>query len=199
MLTTKAAVAAILNMKLSVLIPTIEKRKEVFDILTEYLNTIKTDDVEILSMCDNKEMNIGEKRNKLLEQALGDYVCFIDDDDWVPDDYFTQILVGIEMGVDCIGFQVILNGMGSDPILCDLSNKWDTWANNMGGFIYVRCPNHLSPMKRELALAIKYPNTRYGEDADFSLRLKASGLIKTEHYIPKIMYDYRFKNEPDKY
>lgn len=186
--------------KLSVLIATIDSRKYKFDALVKYLNEIKTDDVEILSICDNKEMNIGYKRNLLLQQSKGAYVCFIDDDDMIPYDYFTKVFEGIEQNVDCIGFLVRLTGWASYPIICSLSNQWNGWFSDFGGYKYVRCPNHLSPMKREHALAIGYPNNkRTGEDADFSLRLKASGLIKTEHYIPKIMYDYRFKNEPNKY
>ncbi len=186
-------------MKLSVLIATIDSRREVFGNLLIYLNNIKINDVEIISLCDNKEMNIGAKRNELLKMATGEYVCFIDDDDWIPSDYFKQIMEGINKGVDCVGFQVNYTVDNNQPILCDLSNQWDGWHDNMGGFRYVRCPNHLSPMKREHALQIGYPDIRFGEDADFSLRLKASGLLQTEHYIPKVMYDYQFKNEPNKY
>lgn len=185
--------------KLSVLIPTIESRREVFSNLLIYLNNIKTDEVEIVSLCDNKQMNIGTKRNELLKLAKGEYVCFIDDDDWLPKDYFELVMEGINEGVDCVGFQVNYIVENNPPILCDLSNKWSGWFDDRGGFKYVRCCNHLSPMKWQHAVAIQYKDIRFGEDADFSLRLKASGLLQTEHYIPKVMYEYRFKNEPGKY
>lgn len=187
-------------MKLTICIATINSRKAKFDHLVKYLNETKIDEVEIISICDNKEMNIGYKRNLLLQQAKGEYVAFIDDDDMVPNNYFTKIFEGINKDVDCIGFLVRLTGWASYPIICSLSNQWGGWYSDVAGFKYVRCPNHLSPMKREIALEIGYPNDkRTGEDADFSLRLKASGLIKSEHMINEVMYEYQFKNEPNKY
>ena len=32
-------------------------------------------------------MTIGEKRNRLLSLATNDYTVFIDDDDWIHEDY----------------------------------------------------------------------------------------------------------------
>lgn len=186
-------------MKLSICIATIESRKTKFDFLVQYLNIIKTDDVEIVSLCDNKQMSIGLKRQKLLEMSTGEYICFIDDDDMVPVNYVQKIIEGINKKVDCVGFLVRLSGWGPVDIMCSLSNQWDGWYDNVGGFKYVRCPNHLSVIKREHCLKIGYKDLRGAEDSDFSLRLKASGLCKTEHFINEELYHYRYQHEPNKY
>jgi glycosyltransferase involved in cell wall biosynthesis len=186
-------------MKLSILIATIESRFHQFNILLEHLKEQKVEGVEILSYSDNKQISIGNKRQALLNKARGEYVCFIDDDDWVPSTYISKIMEGINNGVDCVGFLVALDGWGHERIICSLSNKWDGWYDNVGGYRFVRCPNHLSVIKKAHCLTIGYPDLRCGEDSDFSIRLKSSGLIKTEHFINEIMYEYRFKFEAGKY
>lgn len=178
-------------MKLSICIATITSRKDEFDLLVQHLNKQMVEGVEIIHYCDNRELNVGHKRQKMLERSRGEYVCAIDDDDWVPDYYMSKIMEGIEKDVDCIGFLVRLFGYGLHPILCSISNRWDGWNEDEGGFKFTRCPNHLAVIKRKHALQIGFPNKKTGEDADFSMALKKSGLIKTEHFINEVMYDYR--------
>ena len=91
--------------KLSILICTIIERKNLLNRLLNILNKQKTDDVEVLVESDNKQISIGEKRNKLLNKAVGDYVAFIDDDDLVSDDYVKKVLQAIESKPDCCGME----------------------------------------------------------------------------------------------
>ena len=182
--------------KLSILIATIEERKSEFLNLLRFLEKQLPENgsVEIVHCSDNREISIGAKRQKLLKMANGEYVCFIDDDDMVHANYIDKILSAIGEGVDCIGFLVAMDGWESNRIICSLSNHWDGWHENSGGYRFVRCPNHLSVLRLEHCLKIGYPDKRGGEDADFSLALKESGLVKTEIFIPEIMYEYRFKH-----
>ena len=62
--------------------------------------------VEIIAISDNRKMTIGDKRNLLLENSVGDYVAFIDDDDWVSNNYLLKILWEIKKGPDAVGFHV---------------------------------------------------------------------------------------------
>lgn len=181
--------------KLSILIATIQERQGQFLALKSYIEAqLPESGVEVVFCCDNREMSIGAKRQQLLEMAQGEYVCFIDDDDMIHPEYVPKIMSAIGMGVDCVGFLVALDGWENNRIICSLSNQWQGWYDNVGGYRFVRCPNHLSVLKREHCLAIGYRDKRGGEDADFSLALKASGLVKTEHFITEIMYEYRFKH-----
>ena len=67
--------------KLSILIPSIDERKNLLAELMGALRPQKTDNVEFLVMTDNGQMSIGQKRNMLLGQSHGEYVAFVDDDD----------------------------------------------------------------------------------------------------------------------
>ena len=78
---------------LSILIPTIRERESKFTKLVERLAKLSghSDFVEILGLWDNKFSTVGDKRNKLLSIAGGDFCVFIDDDDDVADDYFSKV------------------------------------------------------------------------------------------------------------
>lgn len=180
-------------MKLSILICTTYDRRPLFNVLYEHILAQCTDEVEVLFEEDNKEISVGAKRQKLLDRAQGDYVVFHDSDDWCPDYYVDEILKAISKEPDSIGFEISCTG--TEGKTASASNKWKDWKDNEGGFDYVRTPYQKTPVKREIALAIGYKDMRWGEDFDYSKRLKQSGLIKSEVYIPKVMYMYRYTYE----
>ncbi len=62
----------------SILIATVEGRAEKFTALRDHVQAQISDpsEVEIVSLCDNKEMTIGAKRQRLLEMATGDILAF---------------------------------------------------------------------------------------------------------------------------
>ncbi len=108
-------------MKLSILICHIEERAEKLERLMAVLRPQLTPDVEVLIETDDRQMSIGAKRNLLLEKAKGGYVCFIDDDDLVPDYYVKKILEAMETKVaynppeiDRVFNQLITSGV-DDP------------------------------------------------------------------------------------
>jgi glycosyltransferase involved in cell wall biosynthesis len=184
-----------INTLLSILLPTVTERAELFHKLHVHLKvqSFMYPEVELIPYCDNKEISIGLKRQRLLEQAKGKYVVFIDDDDWVSEDYVEQIYNACLGNVDSVGMEIYCTGTKGKT--ASVSNRWPDWAEKTGGYDYVRTPYQKSPIKREIALAIGYPDMRFGEDYDYSKRLKQSGLIKTEAYIPKNLYFYRYKFE----
>lgn len=184
-------------MKLTIAICTIPSRKSLFDRLVSHLKSQSASkEFEVISDCDNKTISVGVKRQKLLEAASGDYVAFIDDDDTVPDDYVNSILEAIKLQPDAIGFKIHCSGC--EGVTASASNRWKDWGENEGGYDYVRTPYHKTPIRREIALKIGFKDMRFSEDYDFSKRLKQSGLIKTEEFINKVMYYYRYKFEDPK-
>ena len=98
-------------MKLSILILSITDRAEQLKKLTDELDiqielyNLK-DSVEILTEIDNKEKTIGDKRNIVKAKAKGEYICFIDDDDMVSEDYLSEIFIATESNPEIITFQV---------------------------------------------------------------------------------------------
>lgn len=59
--------------------------------LLETQSVARRPDVELLYLMDSKRRTVGEKRNALLDMAVGEYVTFIDDDDEVSPDYVERI------------------------------------------------------------------------------------------------------------
>lgn len=181
------------NYDVSVLICTIQTRFNMFIDLWNSINKLKqgsTLAIEVLH--DGRgNVNIGEKRNALLNRASGKYCCFVDDDDKITEDYF-KVIEESELKYDCVS----LNGMMYTDEKKDKpfyhSLKYDKWFSDDKG--YYRNPNHLNPMRTEIARNIRFPGLNMGEDADFSSRLLKSGLLKTEYSHDKLQYLYMFKS-----
>jgi len=190
-------------MKLSILLCSVSARLYKLYALIEHLEKQTTNlPVEILWLGDNKKMSVGEKRNKLLQMAKGDYICYIDDDDWVSDDYIDCILKALETNPDTVCFE------------CQYSNA-ETLVENHVYFnrrnfnkdeddkgIRYRMVNHLNPVKRSIAIKIGFEEKNFSEDTAYAIKLWNSRLMNTDVTIPKILYHYRFdpaKSETHKY
>ncbi len=171
--------------RLSILICSIIGREKELSRLLEDLEKQKTEQVEILVEVDNEKMSIGPKRNSLLKKAEGDYIAFIDDDDEVSVNYVVKILEALKTNPDCCGIEGFLIRPGHKYKFIH-SIRYDTWFSKND--IYYRCPNHLNPVRRELALQVGFPEKDYGEDQDYSLSLFP--LLKTEVYIQGVLYYY---------
>ncbi len=174
-------------MKLSILICSLYSRHKFLDILLHILDKQKNDQVEILVEKDNGKTILGAKRNLLLEKAQGQYICFVDDDDKVSKDYISKILEALKTEPDCCGIEGIIFRRRNTPgKLFIHSIKYNTWFEEDG--IYYRCPNHLNPVKREIALQIGFPEKNSGEDHVYSNGIFP--LLKTEVYIKGSIYYY---------
>ena len=149
----------------------------------------KFPEVEVLIEADDGQVKTGEKRNALLKKAGGDYVCFVDDDDLVPADYCEKIIKAINTGAQrpsCIGMEGTLIRPGQPNRKFIHSMKYSSWFER--DKVYYRCPNHLNPVRREIALKVGFPDKTIGEDHDYSKKLFP--LLKTEVYVNGSMYEY---------
>lgn len=140
---------------------------------------------------DSMDYNIGVKRNKLLERALGEYVAFVDDDDTVDVRYVAKILEAIKTKPDCVGISGVITTNGAKLRRWHISREYERWFE--AGGVYYRTPNHISPVKRELALQAGFPEIAHGEDYEYSMRLLP--LLKTEVRVVGNLYHYRFKKK----
>lgn len=173
--------------KVSILIATQGRRNDKFQALVRELlrQFSTTNDFEIVAYWNNGEKSIGDIRQALLEEAKGEYVCFIDDDDWVPDWYCAEILN--HLGKDYIGFEVELFEKDHKMPRVFHSIRYGIWHQDDQG--YYRGITHLNPIRREIALQGKFGQQGLGEDEDWARTI--SPLVRTENYIDKIMYYYR--------
>jgi glycosyltransferase involved in cell wall biosynthesis len=178
-----------MSKKFSILICSLSSRAEKLQRLMNALQPQLNNFVEVLVKTDNGEIPIGRKRNLLLEEASGEYLAFVDDDDLVAEDYVKKILEAIESKPDCCGIQGIITFQGQGARMFIHSLKYKEWFEQNG--IYYRCPNHLNPVKREIALMVRFPETNFGEDKDYSTRLLP--LLKEERFISGVVYHYLYE------
>lgn len=184
-------------MNLSILICTIPNRIEMFNMLqNKILSQIEkanSNEVEILSN-DRLDITTGEKRNILLSQAKGEYLCFVDDDDDVADYYIEELLNAIKSKKDCVSLKGIITWDGDNPEIFEHSTKYKEYSNNLRfqEVVYERYPNHLNCIKSSIAKQISFTHKNHSEDTDFADALFRSGLLQTEHHIEKILYYYRY-------
>jgi glycosyltransferase involved in cell wall biosynthesis len=176
-----------MNKKLSILICSLQERADKLRKLLNRLEPQKTEEVEILIELDNRERSTGEKRNALIEKAAGEYIAFVDDDDLVSTDYIQKILAASETSPDCIGMEGLITFQSKNITRKFIhSMKYSSWFTKDD--VYYRCPNHLNPVKRDIAKKVGFLNISVGEDHDYSNRLFP--LLKTEVYIQEPIYYY---------
>ncbi len=171
------------NIKLSILILSLPSRihflKQLLDKLEQQIGD--REDVEILSITDNKSFSISEKRNILLLLARGTHLTWIDDDDDISELYISTLTETIAKNpeVDVISFDQMcyLEGkvakvfakMGNphDPVILD-SDDPTRYKDTL------RPPYHWCCWKTSLAASEgfrSYDATGVGEDIDWLTRL----------------------------
>lgn len=185
-------------MLLSIMIPTIKDREESFQELYEelkrqiFLNDA-ADLVEIVWIQDNRDLSIGDKRNKLLAMTCGEYVVGIDDDDMPEHDYLKEVLKALESKPDCIGFKILYTTNGSNPRTCIHSMRYHEWSNKPDQTEFYRGVTQFNPIKRSIALQVKFDAIRFGEDRPWSEAI--TKLCKKEVFVDKYLLKYQYSNQ----
>lgn len=176
-------------MILSILIATMPKRQETLNRLLRNLRSQSNADIEIITD-DSMDYNVGVKRQLLLEKAKGNYIVYIDDDDQVAKDYISKILEASKSNADCMAITGIITTNGLYAKKWYISKKYGRWFEKNN--IYYRTPNHISPVKRTIALQAGFPPISQGEDAEYSNRILP--LLNTEVRIEGNLYFYQYRN-----
>lgn len=181
---------------LSILVPSISTRRDTFlnkslNMLYGQLDKLSPEDqkkVEILFLIDNKTNILGEKRNKMVNIAQGEYIVFVDDDDRLSPKYIKSILDATQFKKDCIVFQAEVTRNGRRPVKCLYDIKFKEDENTPTE--YHRIPNHICCIRKDIAKKVKFSKLKYGEDAEYSKRLLPK--LKSQHMINEILYYYDF-------
>ncbi len=176
-------------MKWQILILSAPGRNEFIRQLLAQL-VLQTDGVDVGVSIQNHSgiETIGEAREQMRRKSSAYYINFVDDDDLLAPDYVSRILPLLD-GVDQIGFKVqgYHNGQMMKPTIHSLyCGSW--WENEYG---FHRDISHINPMRRELALQVPMSGGP-GEDHRWANAMR--GKVKTEHYIPNVLYHYLYRN-----
>ena len=192
------------EVQFSVLILTIPSRVEKYwTPLCQHLDKQIADTgakVEVLTLADNKAMTIGEKRQALLDISRGKWVGFLDDDDWVSDDYIASLSQAMnDKPADVITFEQDCT-VNSDKFKVDfrVGNPHEPYVPNSGVSLIRRPPYHMCLWRSEIAKSEAF-NPVYGangqssEDNDWLMRLYPK--IQTEHHIDDSLHGYIYSSE----
>jgi len=184
---------------LSIGILTLSGREDYFNRLMHHIKLAANkwaEQLEIVVAKDNREASVGTKRNQVLDQANGKFVCFIDDDDMISANYFDDVMNTIIKNkgeMDVIGFNGVYYINEKPYMIFKHSSKFNDHRTIENDTIvqYRKC-NHLNPVKTKIARQVRYSEVSYGEDSDYSTRLYQSGLLKTETYLDTVLYHYLY-------
>ena len=178
---------------IDVLIPTIPERSAMFKRLITKLEIIsKGYPVNIIHLLDDKTMTIGEKRNALLSSAKSKYTMFVDDDDDLARDAFKQIFKAIEYKPDCVELKGLLTVNNANPKEFIHSIDYKTYFERDN--VYYRPPNHLNPIRREIAQQFSFPEKNFAEDTDWAMKIAGSGALSTMGRVDGIWYFYNWRS-----
>jgi glycosyltransferase involved in cell wall biosynthesis len=160
--------------------------------------------VEILVLTDNRSQSISEKRNVLLKAARGKFVCFMDDDDGIANNYIDLLLTAVKDNptVDCISFDQFCS-LDGEPMNVSFgigNPHGQLWRNEEGllGDIK-RPPYHMCLWRREIAQSEEFRpmfaanGQSYGEDIDWLMRLYPK--VQTEHHIKEPLHMYIYSSD----
>jgi len=173
-----------------------ERRNEFLDRLLLQIEkqTLGRDNVEIIVLTDNAKRPIGTKRNDGLAIAQGKYVCFVDDDDMVSDDYVVSILEEIRnWHPDVIVFDAVISFNGEGQKLVKYGREYD---HTESGEAYFRRPNHLMVHKKSNITEF-FRDVKTGEDDEWASRMLDR--IVTQSRIDKVLYHYDYRTTTKKY
>ena len=149
-------------------------------------------EVTVEALWNNGERPIGQVRQDMLEHARAPYVCFLDDDDGVPD-YYVQRVLPLLDGTDYIGWRQRLwrGEQEMQPVFHSL--RYSAWIDTDQAFC--RDITHFNPMRRDLALQGSFtgPSEEWSEDYYWAGQLR--GKVLTEHFIDDVMLLQRY--DPD--
>ena len=180
-------------MILSILTPAVPSRMaQLAKLCDELARQIGGQAVEHLALLDNKRRTVGEKRDALLRAARGAYVAFLDDDDWIAQDYVAELVKAAKERPDVITFNqhCIVNATQFE-VQFKLGNPNEAPT---GAGTIKRNAWHVCPWKRTLAIQSRFPASNYGEDWAFAAPLCAIPGLREVH-IPKVLHYYRHSSE----
>ncbi|MDD5351101.1 MAG: glycosyltransferase family A protein [Chthoniobacteraceae bacterium] len=203
-------------MLLSILTPAVPSRLEqIGKLCRELARQIGALPVEHLVLLDNKRRTIGEKRDALLRLAHGDYVAFVDDDDWIRPDYISSLVSAVS------GLKSSVPTSASEPTTPDsrlqttdfpdvITFEQLSVIDGVPGQISFRLGNpnepfrpahvtrrnawHVCAWRRTLAICSSFPASNYGEDWAYAAKLCAIPGLTTVH-IPRILHEYHHSAE----
>lgn len=177
-----------------VLIPTIPHRHDRLCRLLDEFRRQWQPGLGVRVLRDNLERPNAEshsKRGELARSSSADYICDVDDDDWIAPDYVMSITQALASRPDYVGFRVNWTRDGEPYGMARHSLEYKGYGQE-DPLWWQRDITHLNPMRRELALLAEWTGRI---DEEWAAQLRDSGQVKTQVMIDRVMYHYRFETD----
>lgn len=161
---------------LSVLICALEQRHDLLLRLLKQLEPqCQRNNIELLIETDDGKITTGHKRNLLLQRSTADYVCFVDEDDEVSERYGEGLLLALVSRPDCVGIQGVCRFTDGGTKRLEVSRLHTIMCRKrrmMPTHYILRATGHLTPVRRDIAIRVGFPDMTCGEDSAYSHRLR---------------------------
>jgi hypothetical protein len=125
---------------------------------------------------DNREISVGIKRQKLIQESKAKYSAFIDDDDEITDAYIEDMYKMIQESYPVMRLRGRI-----DPYTFTHSLENTLKGAMARGEVFLRPPNHLNPMMTDVAKLVHYRDALRGEDLDWTIRMARTGFLTSEY------------------
>lgn len=179
--------------QLSILIPNIPSRFAMaIERYNKYLEMIGDKNIEVILLCDNWKMSIGEKREHLKNICNGKYFLMADEDDELLS--IDEIYEATFQDVDVIDFKVrCFNDDGSEYIVTfGLGNEVEHNTKD-GRYLDCKRPPFHNAVWHHKYKKYAYPKISYSEDWEWVKQCLEEA--KTEVFIDKVLFSYNFNPE----
>ena len=203
-------------MKLSIIIPVYNVEQYIDECLHSFTSQGRTeDDYEIIVVNDgtlDNSMDIVDRyvcqhenisvihqsnsglsiaRNTGLQHACGEYVWFVDSDDWIAEDALSFLFPLLDNGIDVLAFPLNLVRITSERNDLNIEHSY---ALSGSSYLYRNFPYGATPrfvMKRDFLLKnnLFFHPGIYHEDADFGIRMLYQA--HQVHVSARSIYNYR--------
>jgi hypothetical protein len=178
---------------LSILIATLGQRRDLLGrLLFGLMPQVKAAGgrVKVVAYWDNGEVDLATKRQALVEACDTEYLCFVDDDDTVTDDYVASVLDALETRPDFVGLWMNVHKDGADHRLADLSLEYDHWYD--GPTHYCRDITHENPVRTEIARRVDFreKDPDEPEDSPWADKLRPLLAGARQVKIDRVLYHY---------
>jgi hypothetical protein len=185
----------------TILIPTLGQRAALFErLMAVLLPQLEPHEgrVRVVAWWNNGEPSLASIRQAMVQETTSDYVSFVDDDDLVPEYFVDEVMTALSSWPDYVGWQTHYTSNGVDHGLVDHSLRHGGWAERKNPYALLRDITHINPMRTEVAKRGDFrKGARLGkpEDRPWVDQIRRTGLLQTEVYVDKVMYEYLWRND----
>jgi len=154
-------------------------------------NFAKTTSLNLAVLQTEKNVGPGNARNIGMDAAQGEYITFVDNDDWIENDALERIEAVFKSNcVDCVIFDYFIQGAQKKTVACSMYCGENGTLSLSKCMVYAR--NHTFCKVYKLAKCrmhnVRFPNLRRCEDVAFVCR--AIEACESVFYLKEPLYYY---------